>query len=526
MRILLCLHTPRFARYYEDVIRDLQARGHELTIALGRADLGADVLATLDLDVPVVQRPKRGDGYGYAALGVRTGIDYARYLDPRFADAAFLRGRARGRAVELLPPLALLERAPRALRRRPRLLLGPLLAAERAIPSSAELEAFIRAQEAEVVLVSPLVNFRSWETDLVKSASALGVPSAALIASWDNLTTKGHLRVVPDRVMVWNAAQRQEAVELHGVPAERVVVTGAPVFDRWFGRRPSTPRDAFCARAGLDPARPFVLYVGSTSNINAPDWEDAFIRRWVAALRAHGGALADLQVLVRPHPDRRGAYVSDPLADLPDAAVWPPERPSPADPGDRAGFFDSLFHSAAVVGVNTSAMIEAAIVGRPVLTIRVDDFAQAQSGTLHFDHLRAENGGFLVEGRDLREHAAQLAGALGDPEATRDRLAAFVASFVRPFGREVAAGPRMVQAIEALGTLRPEPAGMPARRRPLAAVLRRYDAWLRRRLEEDATPPARRGLGDRAERRLPAPARRRMRAWRKARRAARKHAGA
>ena len=40
-------------------------------------------------------------------------------------------------------------------------------------------------------------------------------------------------RVAPDRVFLWNDRQRDEACELHGVPADRVVVTGAQLFDQF-----------------------------------------------------------------------------------------------------------------------------------------------------------------------------------------------------------------------------------------------------------------------------------------------------
>ena len=54
-----------------------------------------------------------------------------------------------------------------------------------------------------------------------------------------------------------------------------------------------------------------------------------------------------------------------------------------------------MFHSVAVVGVNTSALIESGIVGRPVYTVLADEFAGQQEGTLHFQHLKNVNGGLL-----------------------------------------------------------------------------------------------------------------------------------
>ena len=40
-----------------------------------------------------------------------------------------------------------------------------------------------------------------------------------------------------------------------------------------------------------------------------------------------------------------------------------------------ADYYDSMFHSVAVVGVNTSALIESGIVGRPVFTVLAAEFA-------------------------------------------------------------------------------------------------------------------------------------------------------
>jgi hypothetical protein len=49
-------------------------------------------------------------------------------------------------------------------------------------------------------------------------------------------------------------------------------------------------------------------------------------------------------------------------------------------------------------------MIEAAIVGRPVLAIQAPEFAGTQEGTLHYRHLLPENGGFLRVSSSFPEH--------------------------------------------------------------------------------------------------------------------------
>ena len=71
---------------------------------------------------------------------------------------------------------------------------------------------------------------------------------------------------------------------MHGCAPDQVVATGAPVYDQWFARAPSTTRDEFCAKTGLRADRPFFLYLCSSQFI-APD-ESEFVAEWVAAVRS------------------------------------------------------------------------------------------------------------------------------------------------------------------------------------------------------------------------------------------------
>ena len=110
-----------------------------------------------------------------------------------------------------------------------------------------------------------------------------------------------------------------------------------------------------------------------------------------------------------------------------------------------------------MVGVNTTAEIESAIVGRNVFAVLAEDFKDSQDGTVHFGHLRNQKDGLLHVASDLSEHARQLDQALGTPDAADDRRRRFVERFVRPYGVEKPATPRLVKALEALAAS-PSPA--------------------------------------------------------------------
>ena len=109
-------------------------------------------------------------------------------------------------------------------------------------------------------------------------------------------------------------------------------------------------------------------------------------------------------------------------------------------------------------GVNTSGLIEAAIVGRPVHTMLVDRYRGTQVATRHFRYLLPKNGGMLRVARNFDEHVEELARSLvEDPEVSAAHNRPFVESFVRPHGIGRPATPILVDAIEALAAR--EPAG-------------------------------------------------------------------
>ncbi len=469
LRFLFVMHYPGYLRYFDSVVRMLSARGHHVDVAFDSTEKQAEGAEALEgvRRVEVLGRmPVRLHVWAVVARAVRGSIDYVRYLHPAFADASYLRDRMR---TALPPVFRFLGRWTTASAATTRRLIALFTTLERAIPSSRVLEQLIRERDPDAVLVTPLVTDRSPQVDVIKSAQALGIPAALCVASWDHLTTKGLIRVQPDLVSVWNEEQKAEAIQFHQTPPDRIVVTGAQPFDRWFERVP-TGRAVFCDKVGLKGDRPFVLFVGSTASISAPEAELDFVRRWIEALRREP-ALAEVGILIRPHPYNAAHWRAVDIADLANVAIYP-DRANPVNEADRQDYFDSLYHSETVVGVNTTAMIEAAIVGRTVHSVLADEFKDTQRGTLHFRYLLSENGGFLRVATSLPEHAAQVVETLRSPDIGRAACERFVAGFIRPRGLEAPTTPVLVDALEHLAASgRRKPAGMPVWAYPIRLFL-------------------------------------------------------
>jgi hypothetical protein len=469
VKLLFVARHFTYFRNYDAAIRELAARGHRVHLAVERQEkLGGEAAIEAlarDCDgVTVGMVPERHvDAWGGMARRLRLGLDYIRYLEPFYDGAPLRRIRARERTPRLLVSLA---HPPGVGGARWRAGAARVLhALDRTLPPPASIVEYLRQQQPDALLITPLVDLGSQQIDYVRAARQLGIPTGLAVWSWDHLTSKARLREYPERVFVWNETQRGEAIHGHHVPADRVVVTGAQCFDHWFGRTPSRSRDALCGGLGLPADRPLVLWVGSGLVQGSPP-EPPVVREWLAQLRRCGDPVLErASVLIRPHPAYASGFAGADLSEFGPVAIW---GSNPVDEGSRSDYFDSLYHSAAVVGINTSAFIEAAIVGREVLAILDDRFRDSQEGTEHFRYLLHIGGGLLRVSRDWRSHLDQLGEALRRPPGAGHPHGAFLESFVRPRGLAHPATPDFVAAVEELAACRvdvPQPSRAAAVRR-------------------------------------------------------------
>jgi len=307
---------------------------------------------------------------------------------------------------------------------------------ERLLPPQPELEEGVARVGVDALLVVTRCVLGGVDTDAVKVARRLGLPSIMVVWSWDNLSSKATLTEHPDWLLVWNEVQAREAVDQHGIPSERVLVVGAANFDRSFEEIAADGQAESPAPTGESAT---LLYLGSSPKV-APQ-EPLIVDRWLAAVRSSDEPLVrEAHIIVRPHPAALARWQD-----------WSPSDDrlqylEPAAKSEPVRLSRLVREADAVVALNTSAEIDAAIAGRPVLTFRAGPEAPGQEGSAHFPYLLEQNGGFVLDAATLEEHIVRLAAVLRG-EYDREQLRWVVQSFVRPAGIARPVVPMLVSAI-------------------------------------------------------------------------------
>jgi|GEM_PF-1342635 len=285
---------------------------------------------------------------------------------------------------------------------------------------------YIRACNPNTVIVV-YRNFpcTSPDIDYLKSARTIGLHTILLTASWDNLTTKSLIQIEPEAVFVWNEEHAVAVRNYHKVSAEKIKIVGAPQFDAWFSRRaPYQTRETFVSAHGLNRHDTFLLYISSASaGASNPDAIRLLRRLCDESVDQNVRAL---HIIVRPYPgyETLSAVAENGVTMLPAPAEM---RRTVNDDRD---FFDAVFHSCAVVALDSASFFDAMVIGRPSIVFQDTIFSNIQS---------AEHFWALMEQRVLyKARRDSFAKIMSSILTGKDLLAPsrmnYLARFIRPRG--------------------------------------------------------------------------------------------
>lgn len=449
MKILFCLQTLSQARHFVTLLQEMRKRGDEVII------------------LAVKTKPSRPNphflshirGLRYVGWPIGCSSFWAIHSDPfRMAQNAafFTKDRFRGvteirsRVLRALDPVLKSTASGKNWGK------TFLSAVEDLTPPRRDILDSIRNIKPDIILVSPLVNHLSGsQMDFVKAAHTLGIPVGLPTFSWDNFSSKGAMHVVPDRIFVWNQTQADELVNLHGIEKDKISAHGAWRFDEYRKLKPSVDYAEFCAANDFDPTKRTILYLGSSPLI-APR-EGVFASKWLDAVHAAANPVVGrANILIRAHPRNMDAWTHLLTKSKPERVTF--QTTDTSSLFNEQDLFDTIHHCDACFAVNTSAVLEAAIQEKPVLSINHPDISDGQYGTLHFQYLTTVGGGLLHQAQSFEEHIADLTVFLVKPRNTPDvRSKAFIRSFLNNPNSNQEPTASLISAIDATAHISKKP---------------------------------------------------------------------
>ncbi len=315
---------------------------------------------------------------------------------------------------------------------------------ERITPADKKIAARLKENRPEVLIASPTnQRYSSADTEYLKAAKTLGIPTVVPVLSWDNLSCRGALYIIPDRLLAWNRAHAEQAQEIHGVSSKNIRIIGSPFFDGWFkDLTPSLSREEFYDRAGIARDRPYILWLGSSKNIARDEsWlikevKDEFER-------SPDERMKSMQIVLRPHPANYRQYAELKRDGI---VIYPKEGEILKDESARQIFYNSLHYAVGAVNINTSGIIDAMLAGKPSIALVPEEYRDTHEGTAHFQDLVRYRP--LAFCRTPFECAAEIKKMIDGRDEYKAAREAFIKDFIRPRGLDMPAGEIAAQEIE------------------------------------------------------------------------------
>ncbi len=268
---------------------------------------------------------------------------------------------------------------------------------------------YFEKYKPDIVFLAHL--FDEPEINFLGEAKRRGVKTLGLINSWDKVTTRCILRLIPDKLVVFNETVKKELIEYDDVSAEKIFISGLPQYDIFF-RTPIevSTREDFFKKIGFSPEKRVVLYApisGKKSN-----WDIIDLLHLLNQQKKFG---ENVEILVRFQPND---FVEK--KDL-ESRPWlhydyPGKRFSSKrgvdwdmDTDDLKHLVDTLSYISVLVCYGSSLSIDAAVFNKPVINLNFELYkseklrwSPIQFYTLEHYSKALSNGGIRIV-RDTEE---------------------------------------------------------------------------------------------------------------------------
>jgi CDP-glycerol glycerophosphotransferase (TagB/SpsB family) len=235
-------------------------------------------------------------------------------------------------------------------------------------------EAFNLIEKYKPDLVfSTFVKDTEVDLPILREAKRVGVKTVGMTRSWDNLTTYGLLRVIPDFYIAQNQFLKRMAVSKHNIKESSIILSGLPHYDIYKKENYLLNKEKFFKKRGLDLNKNLIVYaaIGDYLFQKEPEVADIF-----EEIIENGDLNKKTQVIFRTHP----AFESeiDNRKNLKNVLV---ERPGQTLGGvknweivkdDEIYLMNLIHHSDVVVTAGSTFMIDSALFNKPIISIAFD----------------------------------------------------------------------------------------------------------------------------------------------------------
>lgn len=242
------------------------------------------------------------------------------------------------------------------------------------------------------------VLFRDFDVGFARTAKKRNIALFGMIRSWDNLTTYGYIRVVPDVFLAQSEFIADMARRYQKFPASMIKVTGTPLYDLYIKKDILWPREKFFASYDTGPVAGIILY-GAMGKFLFPK-EDEVIALFEDILARYGNRLTDVKFIYRAHP----SFPVDEEIRRKSAGVLISQPGTLLKPGsserygmmreDEEFYVNSLYHASLIITPASTVAIEAMLFDKPVILLAFDpslppaDARSAKEFLKYFTHFR------------------------------------------------------------------------------------------------------------------------------------------
>lgn len=209
------------------------------------------------------------------------------------------------------------------------------------------------------------------EIAMLREAKKRNVRTVGFINSWDKVTSRCILRLLPQKIIVFNEIVKKELIDLNEVKKEDIYVSGLPQYDFLYSEIVTTRTDFF-KKINIDPNKELVVYASMGRAFSTSDWD---MIDFLYSLKLSGKLKKDFEVLVRFQPN--DFVDEEEIKKRPNLKYDMPGKRFGSKRGvdwdmdfvELSHLHDTLNYMSVLVCYASSISIDAAVLDKPIINI-------------------------------------------------------------------------------------------------------------------------------------------------------------